>query len=539
MNSRVFYWVLTFLACLLGQNNALCQGIYKSDRFVANQPFPMKIVCDADYTDAGYISDKNGKLIMSLSNYSSTSYIEVLGCDVIECRLPESKCGGLAFYDVDKHFLTAISSETGDKIKVKIPQNAFFIRLCKRTDLVGISYYAKLFKSDNRDELIIMQEIHEQMQNLNGGLYAALTPNYITVFQHGDFAYNEMNKNDNSVINSNIKERYYPIFRIPIHLKTKHGTIIVAAEAKRVQTGMERNSIVVARSTDGGKTFDKCQICKGHNPCMIYDEQHDRIVFIHGLTYAVSNDDGQTWSEFKPMGVVKPKGWERFYPSPTIGIQLANGILAAPYILMNGAGKGVIQNANAVVYSVDFGATWQVTAATPTDIIANETTIAEYAPNQIMINARGGTEVHWGSDNPGRRVFVSSIVEKSGRKDWNISSWELHPSDKQLIEPICNASFIACQYGKHRFGLFCNPHTTGKERKNLMLQVSSDFTHWSKVGLLTPFNRIVYGYSSLNYQNGQLSFVFEDKECGILYADLTPFMDEIFIKMIANKLLYE
>ena len=72
-----------------------------------------------------------------------------------------------------------------------------------------------------------------------------------------------------------------------------------------------------------------------------------------------------------------------------------------------------------------------------------------------------------------------------------------------------------------------------------MLQVSSDFTHWTKVGLLTPFNREVYGYCSLNYQNGQLSFVFEDKECGILYADLTPLMDEILTKMVVNKILYQ
>lgn len=295
----------------------------------------------------------------------------------------------------------------------------------------------------------------------------------------------------------------------------------------------------MARSTDGGKTFDESQMCRGYNPCLIYDEQHDRIFFLHDLNYSISTDDGQTWSDFMPMNIEKPKGWEKFYASPTTGIQLKNGILAAPYILMNGSGKGISKNANAVVYSADFGKTWKVTAATPDTIIANETTIAEYAPNQIMINARGGTEVHWGSPNPGRRVFVSVTPSKSDRKDWHIKEWKLHESDKQLIEPICNASFIACQYGKHRFGLFCNPYTSGKKRKNLMLQVSSDFTHWTKVGLLTPFNREVYGYCSLNYQNGQLSFVFEDKECGILYADLTPFMDEILTKMVVNKILYQ
>lgn len=68
---------------------------------------------------------------------------------------------------------------------------------------------------------------------MNGGLYAALVADYITVFQRDNFAYNEVDRNGCHVINPNIKEKYYSIFRIPIHLKTKHGTIIVAAEAKK------------------------------------------------------------------------------------------------------------------------------------------------------------------------------------------------------------------------------------------------------------------------------------------------------------------
>ena len=541
MDVHFLYRTFLCLACLLSSFDAICQNYERSDRIglVTHLPCPIKIVCDEDYTLVGHISNTNGILMASPPNYLSTSYIDVSGCDVIECQLPQSKCGGLAFYDADKRFLSAISSENGENIKIKLPQNTFYIRLCKRTDLIGISYYAKLYSSDNRNVQAGIQEIFNQTQNLTGGLYAALTPDYITVFQCDDIAYNEIDGNGSHVINPSIKEKYYSIFRIPIHLKTKQGTIIVAAEAKRKQKGMEGNSVIMARSTNGGKSFEKWQMCKGYNPCLIYDEQHDRILFFHGLNYSVSTDDGQTWSDFKPMNIKKPQGWEKFYTSPTVGIQLENGILAVPYILMNGSGKDISKNANAVVYSADFGKTWKVTAVTPDTIIANETTIAEYAPNQIMINARGGTEVHWGSPNPGRRVFVPATPSKSDRKDWHINEWKLHESDKQLIEPICNASFIACQYGKHHFGLFCNPHTTGKERKNLMLQVSSDFTHWTKVGLLTPFNRVVYGYCSLNYQNGRLSFVFEDKECGILYTDLTPFMDEILTKMAANKIIYQ
>ena len=285
MNIHILYRVFLCFAYLLSQCNAICQSNDYSESLglVAHQPYPIKIVCDGDYTIAGHISNTNGMLMVSPPNYSSTSYIEVSGYDVIECQLPQSKCGGLAFYDADKRFLSAISSKNGEKIQSNIPQNAFYMRLCKRTDIVSISYYAKLYKSDNRNVQAIIQEIHNQIKSLNGGLYAALVADYITVFQRDNFAYNEVDRNGCHVINPNIKEKYYSIFRIPIHLKTKHGTIIVAAEAKKMQKGMKGNSIIMARSTDGGKTFDESQMCRGYNPCLIYDEQHDRIFILHDL----------------------------------------------------------------------------------------------------------------------------------------------------------------------------------------------------------------------------------------------------------------
>lgn len=539
MISKHFLFILLVSTVIFKHNYAYGQERNMEKESFSSQFFPLITIIDTDYFIKGHISNQNGMLIASPSNYMSTDFINVWDCDVIECNLPPSKGGGVAFYDKNKRYLSALSLDDGGFLKVKMPQRTSFIRLCKRTDLSGITYYAKLFKSDYRNKNETLQEQTDLLQHLNMGLYAALTPNYTPVFQQGDFTYNAIDKNGIAFIDSNIKEYYQPVFRIPVHLKTKHGTIIVTAEAIRKQKGIEGKSVVLARSTNKGKSFEKHYICEGDNQCLIYDERYDRIFLLHGLAYSISMDDGQTWSEFKPMNINKPKGWERIYPSPTTGIQLSNGILAAPYILMNGAGKRITQNANAVVYSTDFGETWNITATTPISIIANETTIAEYTPNQIMINARGGTEVHWNSENPGRRVFVPATISQNDRNDWNIEKWVLHESDKQLIEPICNASFVACKYGKYRFGLFCNPYTKEKVRKNLILQVSYDFSHWSKVGLLTPYDRELYGYCSLNYQNKNLSFVFEDIECGILYADLSLYMDEILAKMIVNKLVNE
>lgn len=535
--NKIICWSIFFLSWIIvsfmyGQETA-------SDNTInITQPFPRKIVTEDDYVVLGHVLVTDGNLYSNPPNYVSTDFISVADCDIIECYLPPSKGGGVAFYDNGKRFISGINTEEGGIVKVKMPDATSFVRLSKRTDLAGLRYGARMYSSITKTDHALLIENHEITQRLNASLYSGLAPNFFPVFVPGDFSCNKVEiKNVNAADNK--KGECHPIFRIPIHLKTKHGTILVACNSILEQGGVKDYSVVIARSVNGGQTFEKRHLCKGTNLSMIYDERNDRIFFLHGLAYSISTDDGQTWSDFKPMYIEKPQGWEKFYASPTTGIQLANGILAAPYILMNGSGKGITKNANSVVYSADFGKTWQVTAETPDTIIANETTIAEYAPNQVMINARGGTEVHWGSPNLGRRIFVAASSLKSNRRDWNIKDWKLHESDKQLIEPICNASFIACQYGKHRFGLFCNPHTTGKERKNLMLQVSSDFVHWTKVGLLTPFNREVYGYCSLNYQNGQLSFVFEDKECGVLYADLTPLMDEILTKMAANKMLYE
>lgn len=93
------------------------QRLFRKSWTCSASALPYKIVCDGDYTIAGHISNTNGMLMVSPPNYSSTSYIEVSGYDVIECQLPQSKCGGLAFYDADKRFLSAISSKNGEKIQ--------------------------------------------------------------------------------------------------------------------------------------------------------------------------------------------------------------------------------------------------------------------------------------------------------------------------------------------------------------------------------------------------------------------------------------
>ena len=232
-----------------------------------------------------------------------------------------------------------------------------------------------------------------------------------------------------------------------------------------------------------------------------------------------------------------PKEFDDFGVSPTTGIQLENGVLVTAYRATCGQKENMHVSVNLLVYSRDYGRTWQLSPYTIDGIIADECTLAEYEPNQVMINARGGTEAGYDSPNMGRRVFIPTSPCPNEREKWMVSGWQTHVSDRQLIEPICNASFIAVKIDNKRIGLFCNPHVKYNPRRNMTLQYSEDFCHWHSLGLLSVQDRSVWGYCSLYYQNERLSYVYEDMERGILFADITEHLRNI--EHILSKNQYE
>ena len=337
------------------------------------------------------------------------------------------------------------------------------------------------------------QEVHYEDRSSN--------ISYQTVFGYDEFVYNAIDNRGQCYINENDVRRLKPTIRIPSHIITNQGTIIVACEVFFHEGEFHQSGVYVARSTNNGKEWEKRFLYKGGNPNIIYDRVNNRIFMLDGFNYYISEDEGNTWSEARKLIIRKPDGWDYMYQSPTTGIQLSNGVLATVYEVFKGRGKNINANSNVIVFSRDYGNTWNVSVITPDSIIANEATLAEYLPNQIMINARGGTEVSWNSPNPGRRIFVPLKKSSAKLKKWNIAGWSLHESDKSMIEPICNASFITFLKDNIRIGLFCNPFTKNNPRRDLMLQYSKDFKIWNKIGLLTKKDMEVYGYCSLYYNS--------------------------------------
>lgn len=343
---------------------------------------------------------------------------------------------------------------------------------------------------------------------------------YVSVFNKEMFPYNAVDANGFPFLDKNIKELYLPLIRIPAHIETSKGTIIVATEVQLKEGGLNTKSVCVARSKDRGNSWNYKFLYVGGNPNIIYDKQNESIFFMAGAKYYKSIDDGLTWTEREMPDIRRPQGWSQFFQSPTTGIQLSNGILVTVYELFDGSGKNIKRNANVLVFSRDYGETWEMSAITPDSILLNEATIAEYEKNQIMINSRGGTEIFWRDSNPGRRILIPAIKSSSDRTAWAVNNWGLDSSDKQLIEPICNASFISFKKNGHFESYFCNPYVSSGKRRNLTLQYSKDMHKWQTVTLMTEKEQEVYGYCSLCRINNHLTFVYEDMHNGIMFKDI-------------------
>lgn len=279
----------------------------------------------------------------------------------------------------------------------------------------------------------------------------------------------------------------YRCFRIPVIIKSKDGTLLAFAEARKNNCSDEDDiDLVVKRSTDGGNTWgplikvwdDGENTCG--NPSPIIDVNTGRIVLLMTwnlgtdaigtinagtstdtrrvyITY--SNDDGLTWDDAKEITTsVKRPEWGWYATGPVHGIQVKSGpnkgrmIVPCDYIeLRQYGGKGFSH----VIYSDDSGDTWQIGGISPLEK-ANESTIAELSDGRLMLNMRAsGKNARW-------------VAESS---DGGLTFTNMR-TDYSLVEPVCQGSLLdAVVNGKHTL-FFSNPASTARE--NMTIKMSTD-----------------------------------------------------------------
>lgn len=314
----------------------------------------------------------------------------------------------------------------------------------------------------------------------------------------------------------------YQCFRIPAIVTTTLGTLLAFAEGRKVGCGDAGDiDLVVKRSMDGGKTWsglivvadDGANTCG--NPSPVVDRETGRIILlstwnlgtdhepdiINGTSQDTrrvfirfSTDDGTTWStgrEITPE--VKRPDWTWYATGPVNGIQMHTGKFRGRLITpCDHIEAGTKKYFSHTIHSDDGGLTWVLGGTTPADQV-NECTVAELPDGTLLLNMRNYSSV---------RIRQTSTSTDGG------ASWSELRGDTTLVEPVCQASLIRCDYRDRKpFLAFSNP-ASPISRTNMTVRLSYDR------GKTWPSKRVVHSgpsaYSNLVVlPNGNLACLFE------------------------------
>jgi sialidase-1 len=287
----------------------------------------------------------------------------------------------------------------------------------------------------------------------------------------------------------------YHTYRIPAIVCTNRGTLLAFCEGRKLSSAdTGQNELVLKRSTDNGATWSPLQmIVSGpdltiNNPAPVVDRNTGTIwlVFTAGnakegetailmhkapartVWTTCSKDDGCTWADAKEIAsTASLSSWRWYATGPCHGIQLSNGTLMVPCNHSN----NVFQRSwkSHVIFSTDRGETWQRGGSA--SAYTNEPTRAELSEGRLYLNMRSY-----------KKRFRRAIAHSTDLgKTWRHASL-----DKELIEPVCQASCLVYSTekdaGKNRL-LFSNPASV--KRKHMTVRMSyNDGRTWNVLGEL-------------------------------------------------------
>lgn len=276
----------------------------------------------------------------------------------------------------------------------------------------------------------------------------------------------------------------YNRYRIPGMLVTRQGTLLAVCEARDAQSDWSRMDILLRRSTDGGKQFEKPILLAAgtaehptvNNPVLLEDRA-GRIHLLYCEDYAVdggrvlqriSTDDGQTWGDCRDMTrATEPDVRNVFAFGPGHGIRTRNGALLVPFWRVPKRYRSPVHahvpSEIGVLRSMDDGETWQngeVLSTRDGLLTPNETEIAELEDGSLYLNTRLGAGL----------TYRARAYSKDGCGE----KWDAFEPDYALDDPICFGACVSCRTADGKTWLFfanCNSKT---ERKNVTLRGSLD-----------------------------------------------------------------
>lgn len=317
----------------------------------------------------------------------------------------------------------------------------------------------------------------------------------------------------------------YACFRIPAIVKSKAGTLLAFAEARKNScSGTGNIDLVVKRSEDGGKTWSRIitvwddgdNVCG--NPSPIVDQETGRIILVscwnlgedhekqiidktskdsRRVYVLYSDNDGKSWSTPKEItSSVKHPDWTWYATGPCHGIQLQGKknkgrlVVAANHMV-----AGTKTYHSQLIYSDDKGETWKL-GGIVNEHGGNESSVVELKNGDLILNMR--------NYNRKESKTRSYAISKDGGE--TVSRMSYLP---ELIEPICQGSTLNyMKRGKISNNiLFSNPASTDKREKMTIKLSENNGKTW-------PYAYQVYSgpsaYSDLtNLENGNIGLLYE------------------------------
>ncbi|MGF1925365.1 MAG: sialidase family protein [Bacteroidia bacterium] len=344
------------------------------------------------------------------------------------------------------------------------------------------------------------------------------------------------NNSYNHIFKSN--EGGYYCFRIPAIIKTKAGTLLAFAEARKNNCGDEGDiDMVVKRSTDKGKTWSALSVIwtDGDNTCgnpapvvdqntgkihllMTWNLGTDDISTINNGTskdtrrvYKTSSvDDGNTWARPQEITAdVKLAAWGWYATGPCHGIQISKGQYQGRLVIPcdnieTGAGR---KGYSHVIYSDNNGETWKLGGVTPPiSVNPNESTVAELSDGSLMLNMRVANN---------NNLRMKSISTDGGL------TWSVPTSAVGLVDPVCQGSLVSSTIAAQHTLFFSNASSITRTNMTIKMSIDNGLTWPKALSVYTGMS----AYSDM--------VMIETNEIGLLYeAGVSRFSDGIAFRNV-------
>ncbi|WP_432940113.1 exo-alpha-sialidase [Kribbella sp. CA-253562] len=321
----------------------------------------------------------------------------------------------------------------------------------------------------------------------------------------------------------------YGCYRIPAIVRTKAGTLLAFAEARRTWCGDSQEiDLVMRRSTDNGRTWspqkivlsgtdtDPNAVATRGNPTPIVDHETGRIVLLTTMDPGTgtdrprtpyvqfSDDDGLTFSKARNLGgQIDDPAWGWYATGPVHGIQLTRGAHKGRLVAGTNYDVGG-KHAGQLVYSDDHGETWHkgATDLRSDALVPQEISVVERVDGSIYAGARNN-----GGSAGNNRAFA---VSNDGGQTYVAP----YASIPELTTPTVQGSLLRLratdQGAKYNRILFAAPADPERRRYLTIRSTFDEGKTWQTVAQGTRITSDWSGYSDLTVLGtGEIGLLYE------------------------------